>query len=147
MNSVSADPPCPALCLRNTPPFCLEPATPGGFTKNQDPTSPQIVPAPPPTSSPKSMVLAKPQPFNGACGNVAESFFGQILLHTVTYPEHFPTNSRKVDFSVPFMTDYGATWSQPYLMKVFKAEEVALNKFLDDFKSSFFDHNRQNHAD
>ncbi|KNZ64575.1 uncharacterized protein VP01_10139g2, partial [Puccinia sorghi] len=71
------------------------------------------------------------------------SFVGHILLHTVTYPEQFPTNSRKVAFSVLFMTYYTATWSQPYLMKVFNAEEVVFNEFLDAFKSSFFDHNCQ----
>ncbi|KNZ63676.1 uncharacterized protein VP01_11142g1, partial [Puccinia sorghi] len=49
-------------------------------------------------------------------------------------------------FAVLFMTDYAATWSQPYLMKVFNAEEVALKKFLDDFKSILFDHNCQHHA-
>ncbi|KNZ60026.1 uncharacterized protein VP01_1624g2 [Puccinia sorghi] len=79
--------------------------------------------------------------------SVVESFVGQILLHTVTYPEQFPTNSSKVAFAILFMTDYAATWSQPYLMKVFNTEEVVFNKFLDDFKSSFFDHNRQNHAE
>ncbi|KNZ47015.1 uncharacterized protein VP01_6756g1, partial [Puccinia sorghi] len=39
------------------------------------------------------------------------------------------------------------TWSQPYLMKVFNAEEVAFNKFLDNFKYSFFDPNRQHRAE
>ncbi|KNZ46111.1 uncharacterized protein VP01_7542g1 [Puccinia sorghi] len=62
----------------------------------------------------------KPQHFNGTHGAVAESFVGQILLHTVTYPERFPTNSSKVAFSVSFMTDYAATWSQLYLMNIFK---------------------------
>ncbi|KNZ63076.1 uncharacterized protein VP01_11917g1, partial [Puccinia sorghi] len=61
-------------------------------------------------------------------------------------PEQFPTNSSKVAFAVSFMTDYTATWSQPYLMKVFNVEEVAFNEFLDKFKSSFFD-NRQNCAE
>ncbi|KNZ62649.1 uncharacterized protein VP01_12421g2, partial [Puccinia sorghi] len=64
---------------------------------------------------------------------LAKSFVGQISLHTVTYSEQFPTNSSKVAFAVLFMTDYAATWSQPYLMKVFNAEEVALDKFLDNF--------------
>ncbi|KNZ64720.1 uncharacterized protein VP01_10000g1, partial [Puccinia sorghi] len=53
-----------------------------------------------------------------------------ILLHTVTYPDQFPTDSRKVAFAVSFMKDYAATWSQPYLMK-----------------SSSFDHNRQHRAE
>ncbi|KNZ60547.1 uncharacterized protein VP01_1538g1 [Puccinia sorghi] len=103
--------------------------------------------SPPPTSRPNSMVLAKPQPFNGTRGAAAKSFVGQILLHTVTYPDRFPTNSRKVAFSISFMTDYAATWSQPYLMKVFNAEEVALEELLDDFKSSFFYPNCQHHAE
>ncbi|KNZ61668.1 uncharacterized protein VP01_13728g1 [Puccinia sorghi] len=41
------------------------------------------------------MVLAKPQPFNGTRVAAAKSFVGQILLHTVTYPDQFPTNSSK----------------------------------------------------
>ncbi|KNZ44612.1 uncharacterized protein VP01_899g3 [Puccinia sorghi] len=77
----------------------------------------------------------------------AKSFVGKILLHTLTYPEKFPTDSRKLAFAVSFMTDYTATWSQPYLMKVFNAEEVAFNKFLNNFKSSFFDHNCQHRAE
>ncbi|KNZ61102.1 uncharacterized protein VP01_14519g1, partial [Puccinia sorghi] len=95
---------------------------------------------------PNSMVLAKPQPFNRTRGAVAKSFFGQILLHTVTYPEQFPTHSRKVTFAA-FMIDYAANWSQPYLMKIFNMEEVAFNKFLDNFESSFFDHNHQHCAE
>ncbi|KNZ45357.1 uncharacterized protein VP01_8206g1 [Puccinia sorghi] len=87
------------------------------------------------------MVLAKPQPFNRTRGAAAKSFVGQILLHTVTYPD-----SSKVAFSISLM-DYAATWSQPYLMKVFHMEELAFKKFLDDFKSSFFDHNCQHHAE
>ncbi|KNZ57866.1 uncharacterized protein VP01_2052g1 [Puccinia sorghi] len=63
--------------------------------------------------------------------SAAKSFFGQIILHTITYPEQFPTESRKVAFA----------------MKVFNAEEVAFNKFLDDFKSSFFNHNCQHRAE
>ncbi|KNZ63855.1 uncharacterized protein VP01_10925g1, partial [Puccinia sorghi] len=50
-----------------------------------------------------------PQPFNGARGATAESFVGQILLHTMTHPDQFPTNSSKVAFSGLFMTDYAAT--------------------------------------
>ncbi|KNZ61428.1 uncharacterized protein VP01_14007g1, partial [Puccinia sorghi] len=60
-------------------------------------------------------------------------FVGQILLHTFTYPEQFPTKSSKVDFAVLCMTDYAAAWSQPYLMNLFNAEEVVFNKFLEDF--------------
>ncbi|KNZ47393.1 uncharacterized protein VP01_642g3 [Puccinia sorghi] len=67
--------------------------------------------------SPNYMVLAKPQPFNRTRGAAAKSFFGQILLHTFTYPDQFPTNSSKVAFDVSFMTDYAETWFQPYLMK------------------------------
>ncbi|KNZ55130.1 uncharacterized protein VP01_2759g4 [Puccinia sorghi] len=55
-----------------------------------------------------------------------------LLARSCSIPK-LPTNSRKVAFSVSFMTDYAATWSQPYLMKVFNTEEVALKKFLDDF--------------
>ncbi|KNZ64456.1 uncharacterized protein VP01_10273g1, partial [Puccinia sorghi] len=98
-------------------------------------------------SIPNSMVLAKPQPLHETRGAAAKSFVGQILLHTFTYPEPFPTNSIKVAFAVFFMTDYTETWSQPYLMKVFNVEEVSLNKFLNDFKSSFFDHNCQHRAE
>ncbi|KNZ53518.1 uncharacterized protein VP01_3216g1 [Puccinia sorghi] len=71
----------------------------------------------------------------------------QILLHTAIYAKRFPTDSIKVAFAILFMTDYEATWSQTYLMKVFNAEEVAFNKFLDNFKSSFFDHNHQHPAE
>ncbi|KNZ47088.1 uncharacterized protein VP01_669g5 [Puccinia sorghi] len=115
--------------------------------QNQNPTPPQIAPAPPPTSSSNYMVLAKHQHFNGALGAPAKSFVGQILLHTITYPNQFPTDSSKVAFAISFMTEYAETWSQPYLMKVLNAEEVAFNKFLDDFKSSFFDHNCQHRAE
>ncbi|KNZ62688.1 uncharacterized protein VP01_1236g4 [Puccinia sorghi] len=93
------------------------------------------------------MVLEKPQPFNGTCGAAAKSFAGEILLHAITYPDQFHTDSRKVAFSVSFMTDYAATWSQPYLMRVFNAEGVVLEKFLDDFRFSFFDHNHQHCAE
>ena len=97
----------------------------------------------PPAATPNSIVLAKPQPFNGTRSALAELFVGQIGLHTVTYPERFPTDSSKVAFSISFMTDYAATWSQPYLTKVFNGEAVDFQEFLNDFKSSFFDHNRQ----
>ncbi|KNZ49434.1 uncharacterized protein VP01_5006g1 [Puccinia sorghi] len=44
----------------------------------------------------------------------------------------------------PFKGTRGAAAkSFPYLMRVFNAEEVAFNKFLEDFKSSFFDHDCQ----
>ncbi|KNZ45514.1 uncharacterized protein VP01_803g4 [Puccinia sorghi] len=92
------------------------------------------------------MVLAKPQPFNRNCGAVGESFVGQILLHAVTYHDQFPTESSKVAFAVSFMTDYAATWSQPYLMRVFNSEGVVFDEFLDDF-SCFFVHNCQQHAE
>ncbi|KNZ45140.1 uncharacterized protein VP01_8445g1, partial [Puccinia sorghi] len=54
------------------------------------------------------------QPFNGTCGGVAEAFVGQIGLHAITYPKRFPTNASKVAFTVSFMKDYAATWSQPF---------------------------------
>ncbi|KNZ45018.1 uncharacterized protein VP01_8569g1 [Puccinia sorghi] len=82
---------------------------------------------------PNSMVLAKPQPFNRTRGAAAKSFVGQIFPYLA--------------FAVLFMTDYAATWSQPCLRQVFNVEEVSFNKFLDDFKSSFFDHNCQHLAE
>ncbi|KNZ44274.1 uncharacterized protein VP01_9326g1 [Puccinia sorghi] len=82
--------------------------------QNQNP--PQITP--PTTSSTNSMVLAKPQPFNGTQGAAAESLVGQA-----------------------------ATWSQQYLRKFFNTEEVAFDKFLHGFKFSFFDHNCQHCAE
>ncbi|KNZ52604.1 uncharacterized protein VP01_3502g2 [Puccinia sorghi] len=38
------------------------------------------------------------------------------------------------------MKDYTAIWFQPYQTKVFNGEEVVFSKFINDFKSSFFDH-------
>ncbi|KNZ64332.1 uncharacterized protein VP01_10406g1 [Puccinia sorghi] len=88
----------------------------------------------------KMMLLAKPQPFDGTRGAAAKAFVSQIGLHAITYPERFPTNTSKVLFAVSFMKDYTATWSQPYLDKVFNRKPVVFNDFLNDFKSSFFDH-------
>ncbi|KNZ48149.1 uncharacterized protein VP01_5876g1, partial [Puccinia sorghi] len=68
-----------------------------------------------------------------------------IGLHAITY-KHFPTNARKVVFAVLFVKDYAATWSQPYLDKVFNREPVVFNKFLNDFRSRFFHQNRWHHA-
>ncbi|KNZ52024.1 uncharacterized protein VP01_3724g1, partial [Puccinia sorghi] len=79
-------------------------------------------------------------------GAAAEAFVGQIGLHAVTYPKRFPTNTIKVAFAVSFMRDYTATWSQPYLDKVFNEVPVVFDDFLKDFRSSFFDHNRWHHA-
>ncbi|KNZ60925.1 uncharacterized protein VP01_14814g1 [Puccinia sorghi] len=59
------------------------------------------------------MVLAKPQPFDGTRSSAAKVFVSQIGLHAVTYPKRFPTDSRKVVFTLLFMRDYAATWSQP----------------------------------
>ncbi|KNZ45408.1 uncharacterized protein VP01_8156g1 [Puccinia sorghi] len=73
-------------------------------------------PATAPASNP--IVFAKPQPFDGTCGATAKAFVGQIDLHAITYPKCFPTDASKVVFSVFFMKDYTATWSQPYLDKV-----------------------------
>ncbi|KNZ48934.1 uncharacterized protein VP01_5316g1 [Puccinia sorghi] len=72
---------------------------------------------PAPAPSPNTMVLAKPQPFDGTCGTAAKAFVGQIGLHAVTYPAHFPTNASKVAFPVSFMKDSAEIWSQPYLDK------------------------------
>ncbi|KNZ50976.1 uncharacterized protein VP01_4148g1, partial [Puccinia sorghi] len=63
-------------------------------------------------------------------------FVGQILLHTITYPEQFPTDSSKVAFAVSFMTEYAETWSQLYLGKVFNEEPVVFDDFLNDFRFS-----------
>ncbi|KNZ46309.1 uncharacterized protein VP01_7375g1 [Puccinia sorghi] len=52
-----------------------------------------------------------------------------IGLHTVTYPERFPTNA-----------------SKPYLYKVFHEVPVVFDDFLNNLRSSFFDHNRQHRA-
>ncbi|KNZ58811.1 uncharacterized protein VP01_1858g3 [Puccinia sorghi] len=43
--------------------------------------------------------------------------------------------------------DYAATWSQPNLIKVFNTEKVAFKEFMNNFKSSFFDHNFQHCAE
>ncbi|KNZ63992.1 uncharacterized protein VP01_10782g1 [Puccinia sorghi] len=110
--------------------------------KNPSPAQPN--PASAPTSNP--MVLAKPQPIERTRGAAAEEFVLQIGLHAVTYPECFPTHASKVVFAVLFMKDHTATWSQPYLDKVFNREPVVFNELLNNFRSSFFDHNRQHHA-
>ncbi|KNZ46871.1 uncharacterized protein VP01_687g1 [Puccinia sorghi] len=86
----------------------------------QNPAPAQPNPTPAPASNP--IVLAKPQPFNGTRSAAAQAFFGRIGLHAITYPEHFPTNTRKVVFAVLFMKDYAQNWSQPYLDKVFNRE-------------------------
>ncbi|KNZ53659.1 uncharacterized protein VP01_3171g3 [Puccinia sorghi] len=65
------------------------------------------------------MVIVKPQPFDGTRGGAAKAFISQIGLHAFTYPKQFPTDARKVVFTVLFMKDYTATWSQPYMDKVF----------------------------
>ncbi|KNZ47875.1 uncharacterized protein VP01_6072g1 [Puccinia sorghi] len=65
--------------------------------------------APSPTSistcNPTSIVLSKPQAFNRTCGALAKSFVGQIGLHAITHSQRFPNDSRKVAFSISFMTD------------------------------------------
>ncbi|KNZ50799.1 uncharacterized protein VP01_422g2 [Puccinia sorghi] len=68
------------------------------LAKEQPEPPPQIAPALCPTSSPNSIVLAKPQPFNQTRGAAAESFVGQILLHTITYPDRFPPTLAKCIF-------------------------------------------------
>ncbi|KNZ44947.1 uncharacterized protein VP01_8650g1 [Puccinia sorghi] len=80
-------------------------------------------------------------------GTAAKAFVGHIGLHDITYPQRFPTDSIKVAFAVLFMKDYAANWSQPYLDKVFNGELVVFNDFLNDFKSSFFDHNHRHRAE
>ncbi|KNZ48448.1 uncharacterized protein VP01_5667g2, partial [Puccinia sorghi] len=58
------------------------------------------------------MVLAKPQPFDGARGAAAKAFVGQIGLHAVTYPKRFPTDTSKVVFAFLFMKDYTEKWKK-----------------------------------
>ncbi|KNZ44700.1 uncharacterized protein VP01_8917g1 [Puccinia sorghi] len=45
------------------------------------------------------------------------------------------------------MMDYAATWSQPYLMRIFKAKGVVFDEFLDDFSSIFLHQNHQHYAE
>ncbi|KNZ49062.1 uncharacterized protein VP01_5235g1, partial [Puccinia sorghi] len=54
-------------------------------------------------------------------------FVGHIGLHAITYPERFPDDSREVAFAISFMTDYAATWSQPYLTKILNREAVVFS--------------------
>ncbi|KNZ61023.1 uncharacterized protein VP01_1461g1 [Puccinia sorghi] len=84
-----------------------------------------------PASNP--MVIAKPQTFDGTRDTASKAFIGQIGLHAVTYPKQFPTNTSKVVFA-------------PYMDKAFNGEPVVLNEFLNDFRSSFFDHNHRHRA-
>ncbi|KNZ47344.1 uncharacterized protein VP01_6490g1 [Puccinia sorghi] len=110
------------------------------------PQQPQQAPAPT-ASTPISIVLAKPQPFDGTRGVLAKVFVGQIGLHAITYPERFPDDSSKVAFAISFMTDYAATCSQPYLTKIFNREAMVFSEFIDDFKYSFLNHNRHHPAE
>ncbi|KNZ60462.1 uncharacterized protein VP01_154g5 [Puccinia sorghi] len=110
-------------------------------------TAGQQSPSPAPAPAFNPMVLAKPQTFNGTRGAAAKRFVGQIGLHTVTYPEQFPTDASKVVFTVLFMRDYAATWSQPHLDKVFHEVPVVFDEFLNDSRSRFFDHNCQHCAE
>ncbi|KNZ64397.1 uncharacterized protein VP01_10347g1, partial [Puccinia sorghi] len=98
----------------------------------------------PPLSASNQSLPSVPSPL--ACPT-SKVFIGQIGLHSVTYPEQFPTDASKVVFAVSFMRDYTATWSQPYLDKVFHKVPVVFDYFLKDIRSSFFDHNRQHHAE
>ncbi|KNZ64684.1 uncharacterized protein VP01_1004g12 [Puccinia sorghi] len=95
---------------------------------------------------PQIPFLAKPQRCNDTCG-AAAGFFIQIGLNAITYPESFPDESSKVTFAIFFMTYYVATWFQPYLTKVFNKEAVVFSHFMNNFKSSFFNHNHQKHAE
>ncbi|KNZ48143.1 uncharacterized protein VP01_5881g1 [Puccinia sorghi] len=113
-------------------------------TDGQHNPSPAQPNPPAPTFNP--MVIAKTQPFDGARGAASKVFIGQIGLHAVTYPKRFPNNVRKVVFAVLFMRDYTENWSQPYLDKVFNEEPVVFDNFLNNFRSSFFDCNRQHRA-
>ncbi|KNZ48951.1 uncharacterized protein VP01_5302g1, partial [Puccinia sorghi] len=53
----------------------------------------------------------------------------------------------KVVFATLFKKDYAATWSQPYLTKAFNREPVVFLEFINDFKSSFFDHDHHHRTD
>ncbi|KNZ47354.1 uncharacterized protein VP01_6475g1 [Puccinia sorghi] len=57
-----------------------------------------------------------------------------------------PLTPCKVVFAISFMGDYAATWSQPYLNKVFNGEPVVFDEFLINFRYSFFDHHHRHHA-
>ena len=100
-----------------------------------------------PAPAPSTIVLAKPQAFNGTRGALAESFVSQIGLHAITYPKRFRDDASKVAFAVSFMTDYASTWAQPYLTKIFNGQAVTFAEFIDDFKASFFDHNRKHRSE
>ncbi|PLW55693.1 hypothetical protein PCANC_04609 [Puccinia coronata f. sp. avenae] len=71
----------------------------------------------------------------------------QIGLHAPTYPEQFPNNSSKVAFAISFLTDYAATWAQPYTTKLFAGTPVAFLEFLNNFKARFFNLNRKHQAE
>ncbi|KNZ49627.1 uncharacterized protein VP01_4895g1 [Puccinia sorghi] len=77
----------------------------------QNPAPAQPNPTLAPASNP--MVLSKPQPFDGTRGATTEAFVGKIGLHAITQPKRFPNNASKLVFTVLFMKDYTATWSQP----------------------------------
>ncbi|PLW15930.1 hypothetical protein PCANC_16487 [Puccinia coronata f. sp. avenae] len=104
-------------------------------------------PAPATAQTTNSFVLAKPKTFNGTRGTLAENFVSQIGLHAPTYPEQFPNNSSKVAFAISFLTDYAATWAQPYTTKLFAGTPVAFLEFLNNFKARFFNLNRKHQAE
>ncbi|KNZ51730.1 uncharacterized protein VP01_383g2, partial [Puccinia sorghi] len=99
---------------------CL--ATEKTLRRNQARLDAQQHPAPAqpnPAPAPNPIKLAKPQPIDRTRGAAAEVFVAQITLHTITYPERFPTDASKVAFTTSFMRDYTATWCQPYLNRIF----------------------------
>ena len=108
---------------------------------------PQPAPPPAPVPAPSTLVLAKPKPFDGTRGALAEAFMSQIGLHTFTFPERFPTDSTKVAFALSFLTDYAATWAQPYLEALIGGRALVFQDFLNDFSASFYDHNRRQKAE
>ena len=108
---------------------------------------PQPAPPPAPVPAPSTLVLAKPKPFDGTRGALAEAFMSQIGLHTFTFPERFPTDSTKVAFALSFLTDYAATWAQPYLEALIGGHALVFQNFLNDFSASFYDHNRRQKAE
>ncbi|KNZ59679.1 uncharacterized protein VP01_1681g1, partial [Puccinia sorghi] len=119
----------PSLFLEKSYHQDIRQTTPGCFVKPTTPPHPAPVPVNPPTQWMHSM-----PPLTNSLTNSGPPCTGQkegVLLPS------------KVAFSVSFMKDYAATWSQPYLEKVYNGQPVVFIEFLNDFKSSFFNHKHQ----
>ncbi|KNZ45753.1 uncharacterized protein VP01_7832g1, partial [Puccinia sorghi] len=87
--------------------------------------------------------LPKPNPFMVPMVALQKRLLARLAF---MLPKHFLTETSKVVFDILFMKDYAVTYSQPYLDKFFNRELVVFNNILNDFRSSFFDHNRQHCA-